>query len=208
PRLSDGGSAHSQAIGAALLNEQFGRYQVLRVLGAGGMGTVFEAVHRDLEKRVALKIIHPGIPAQPNAATRVLREGRLAAQVRHPHVVDVLDIGEKNGLHYLVMELLEGETLADRLKREGSLPASQIADIFLPIISAVAAAHEKGIIHRDLKPCNVMLTRRGRHGVHPVILDFGISKEVSDEADDDGLTTSGSIVGTFHYLSPERTRGL
>ena len=131
-----------------------GRYQILRVLGRGGMGAVYEGLHRDLKKRVAIKTLHPTVAAMPAAQARFLREGEAASRINHPNVVDVTDVGTENGITYLVMEFLEGEDLAATLDRSGALPIPAAVDIMLAVCSAIAVAHEEGVIHRDLKPGN------------------------------------------------------
>jgi serine/threonine-protein kinase len=142
------------------------------------MGVVYEARHRALGRRVAIKVLHandPGLPGAAVASARFLREGRVAAQVRHPHVVDVFDIGVEDGVPYLVMELVQGETLAEKIAREGALSLATTAELLLPVVSAVAELHAAGIVHRDLKPANILLSR-GRAGeIHPKVADFGVS---------------------------------
>ena len=170
------------------------------------MGTVYGAVDEHLGRRVAVKVMHGPLATNPVAAERFLREGRLAAQIRHPHVLQIFDIGVDEGIPFIVMELLEGETLAALLERKGALSTSEIVHLFLPLVSAIGAAHDIGLVHRDLKPGNVMLARRSRHMTQPVILDFGISKML-DEEPDRALTRSESMIGTVHYMSPEQTGG-
>jgi serine/threonine-protein kinase len=182
-----------------------GPYDLLREVGRGGTATVFEARHRELGKRVAVKVMHAHLAADAAASRRFLREGRAAATVRSPHVVDVFDVGEHEGVPYLVMELLPGESLAAVLRERGRLPLGELADLMLPIAAAVHAAHEVGVVHRDLKPSNVVLAERAAGAVAPVILDFGISRLEGDPERD--LTRSEALIGTVHYLSPEQTRG-
>src|SRR5262249_5252348 len=151
----------------------FGKYELVRVIGAGGMGVVYEGLHRSLGRRVALKVLHERAleaTLAKQAEARFLREGRAAAQVRHPHVVDVFDHGVEDGLPYLVRELVDGETLAQRLRREERLPLVDAIDLLLPIASAVAELHANGILHRDLKPANILLAR-GAETV-PKVADF------------------------------------
>jgi tRNA A-37 threonylcarbamoyl transferase component Bud32 len=191
-------SASSLAIAA-----RYGRYRLLRRLGQGGMGEVFEAEHVDLGTRVAIKLMHPDISADESAVRALLREGRAAAAIRHPNVVQVLDVGTEQGRPYLVMELLEGEDLAKRLRREGALTAHDALDFILPILSGLAAAHQAGVIHRDLKPSNVVLAQR-RGGLHPVVVDFGISKVLDPRSDP--ATSSVTMAGTPQYMAPEQLR--
>jgi serine/threonine-protein kinase len=177
------------------------------------MATVYEAEHQDLGKRVALKTMHPHLAQDETASSRFLREGRAAAQIKSANVVDVFDVGTHEGVPYLVMELLDGVDLAELLRERGRLPLVEIADLMLPILSAVGAAHDAGVIHRDLKPSNVFLARTASTGastsksgeLRPTILDFGISKLQNDIERD--LTTSEVLLGTVHYMSPEQTRG-
>jgi serine/threonine-protein kinase len=183
---------------------QLGQYRVVRELGRGGMARVFEAEHIHLNKRVAVKVMHSLFRGEAASEARFLREGRAAARVRHLHVVEVFDVGVEAGVPFLVMEYLEGQTLAQLLHARGSLPLQTVVEIFLPVLSAVAAAHDLGLVHRDLKPSNVMLTLQNRGALHPIVLDFGISK-LADE--DESLTVSGTVLGTVHYLAPEQANG-
>ena len=182
-----------------------GKYSIVRLLGAGGMGAVYEATHSEIGKRVAIKILSPAIAAVPGARARFLREAQLTSRVRHPHIVDVTDMGSDGGQTYLVMEFLHGEDLAQRLERLGPIPCEEMVDIMLPVCSAVAAAHGAGITHRDLKPQNIFLGT-GTRRVHPKVLDFGISKgtDVIGSMSTGTLTATGSMIGTPYYLAPEQ----
>jgi serine/threonine-protein kinase len=171
------------------------------------MATVLEARHEKLGLRVALKVLDPALAAQPLAAARFQREARAATGIRHEHVLRVLDIGTEEGLPYLVMELLEGDDLSAYLARRERLPLAELLRVFLPIVSAVAAAHDAGIVHRDLKPANVMLARRVPLPLHPVVLDFGISKLRDNDDGQGALTRSEALLGTVQYMAPELTRG-
>ncbi|HEV3191042.1 MAG TPA: serine/threonine-protein kinase [Polyangiaceae bacterium] len=182
---------------------RFGRYEATGLLGRGAMGEVFEARHIELGTRVAIKVVHEDATIDPGAARRVVREGRAAAAIRHPHVVTVLDVGTESGFPFLVMELLEGEDLAKRLARDGPLSVVETADLLLPVTSAVAAAHDAGVVHRDLKPSNVFLAQR-RGGVEPVVVDFGISKTRHGT---EPTTSSHGVAGTVLYMAPEVIRG-
>jgi serine/threonine protein kinase len=181
--------------------KRFGRYEIVRTLGHGGMAEVFEARHVDLGTRVAIKVIHPHTAADADAIRHVLNEGRTAAAVRHPHVVAMLDVGMAE-TPYLVMELLEGEDLSKRLARERPLSLPSALDLLLPVASGVAAAHGAGVVHRDLKPSNVFLAQR-RGVIEPVVVDFGISKALHSRLDS---TKSSRPVGTPHYMAPEVLR--
>jgi len=188
----------------------FGRYTILRRIGAGGMGSVYEAQHVDLKKRVAIKALAPSMTEHPEARARFIREGEASARIRHQHVVDVYDVGFEEGIAFLVMELLEGEDLNSRLRREKPLAFDKLADIMLATCSAVHAAHAQGVIHRDLKPANIFLSKAPGGEVHPKVLDFGISKILADPLSDGltaGLTSTGAVLGTPFYMSPEQAHG-
>jgi serine/threonine-protein kinase len=189
---------------SSLAGRRFGRYQLVASLGRGGMGEVFEARHVDLGTRAAVKVIHALVAADQDATRRVLREGRATAAIRHPNVVSVLDVGTEQGVPYLIMELLEGENLARRLERDGPCSVEDAVGLLLPILAAVAAAHDAGIVHRDLKPSNVLLARR-RDAIEPVVVDFGLSTWLDGTAD--RSTSSGVLAGTPQYMAPERLRG-
>jgi len=195
-------------IGASPLatGTEFGRYTIVRLLGSGGMGAVYEARHAELGKRVALKVLHPDLARSAEARARFLREGRIAAHLEHPHAIDVLDVGLHGDVPFLVMEYLSGESLADLLDREGPLPVPRLVDLMLPVLAAVAAAHDLGIVHRDLKPDNVFLARMLDSAPCPKVLDFGISK-FAEAADATALTGTAALLGTPSYLSPEQAQG-
>jgi serine/threonine-protein kinase len=183
--------------------DSIGQYELVRELGKGGMGVVFEAEHKALGRRVAIKLLQVSALADESPlSSRFLREGRAAARVKHPHVVDVYDTGVDDGVPYLVMELVDGETLAKRIAREERLSPAAMAELLLPVASAVAELHLAGIVHRDLKPANILLARgRGREVV-PKVADFGVSRL------DDGtaVTERSGALGTFAYMAPEHMR--
>ncbi|HTU23360.1 MAG TPA: protein kinase, partial [Gemmataceae bacterium] len=180
---------------------RLGAYRVLKVLGAGGMGVVFRAEDPQLQRIVALKAMLPALAENDAARQRFLREARLAASLKHDHIVTIFQVGEDRGAPFLAMEFLEGEALEDRLKREGKLPLAEVLRIGREIAEGLQAAHEHGLIHRDIKPANVWLEgKRGR----AKILDFGLARS---SADDVHLTQSGAIVGTPAYMPPEQARG-
>ncbi len=177
-----------------------GRYRVLRVLGAGGMGVVFEAEDGQLQRRVALKVIRPALAGSPTARQRFLREARATAAVEHEHIVTVYHADEDRGVPFLAMPLLKGETLESRLQREGRLPLTEVLRIGRETAAGLAAAHEARLIHRDIKPSNIWL--EGKAG-RVKILDFGLAQA----ADESGkLTGSGVIAGTPAYMAPEQAR--
>ncbi len=185
------------------------RYQVLGVLGRGGMGTVYLCEHVQLKKRMALKVLAEELRRQPTLVARFLKEARAAAQIGHPNIVDVYDLGElKEGGAYIAMARLEGEDLQSELQRTGTIAFPRARAIVGKICRALAAAHGKGIVHRDLKPANVFLARDEDGGEQVKVLDFGIA-QVNELSGDDAarLTQTGSIVGTPAFMSPEQGRG-
>ncbi|MDO9017422.1 MAG: serine/threonine-protein kinase [Deltaproteobacteria bacterium] len=182
----------------------FGRYQIVQLIGAGGMGAVYEALHVELNKRVAVKILAPSVARIATWRTRFLREGQTAASIHHPNVTEVFDVGEQDGMLYLVMEFMEGEDLAALLLREGALTVKRAVDLLLPVCAALSVAHEQGIVHRDLKPENIFLATSRHGGLVPKLLDFGISKTPTVEP---RITTADSLIGTPNYMSPEAAGG-
>ena len=182
-------------------SRRIGRYELVTYLGSGGMGDVYAGVHTRLQKRVAVKLLKSSLRPDPEAVRRFLREGECAARVQHPNVVDVSDLGTDQGVPYLVMELLEGETLAKRLSRAGKLPVSTAIDIMLPILDALSAVHEAGVLHRDVKPANILLSRAVDGTVQPKLVDFGVARFC------DPMATEDRALGTPHYMSPEQARG-
>jgi len=183
-----------------------GRYEIRRLIGRGGMGCVYEAVHRDLKKRVAIKTLLPSLAASDEARIRFLREGEAASRIRHPNVVDVTDVGVEGLTSFLVMEYLEGEDLASLIGRQGALSVEQTVDFMLPVAAAISTAHDQGVIHRDLKPANILLARSAVGGLQPKVLDFGISKVTGDRGTM-VLTGTGATFGTTFYLPPEQLQG-
>ena len=188
----------------------FGRYVVVRAIGSGGMATVYEATHVDLYKRVALKVLHAWLAMRLDVVQRFVLEARAASRFSHPHVVGISDIGSLDGVPFMAMDLLEGEQLAEVVDRDGPLPPDRLADLLLPVLSAVAAAHDAGVLHRDIKPDNIFLARQPRRGVRPMLLDFGISKFAAGGVDTGApaqpLTAAGEVLGTPPYMSPEQVR--
>jgi serine/threonine-protein kinase len=177
------------------------RYQIVRPIGEGAFGAVFEARMQPMMRRVALKVLHAEAVGHAQIAARFVREARILGELEHPNVVSVIDVGLANGAPFLVMELLEGETLAGKIRRDGPTPLAEALSLWLPICAAVQAIHERGIVHRDLKPDNIMLARQATGHVLPKILDFGIAK--SEVRDGVGTRTS-AVMGTPSYMSPEQ----
>jgi eukaryotic-like serine/threonine-protein kinase len=180
-----------------------GRYELLRVIGQGGMGTVYEVRHRALGKRFALKALRKDLARDAEIAARFIQEARTAAAVSHPGLVEITDFGRlETGQVYFVMELLEGESLAALLRRSGPLPAARALAIVRQLAHAVKAAHDASIVHRDLKPDNIHLGRGDASDVVKVV-DFGLAKVIGSSK----LTRAGVVFGTPHYMSPEQAAG-
>ncbi|MFO0608621.1 MAG: serine/threonine-protein kinase [Polyangiales bacterium] len=183
-----------------------GRYQVRRALGSGGMGVVYEAENTWTRRRVALKVLPADRTADPMAVERFMREARTAASLRHPNVVDVLDMGQDpaDGSLFIVQELLEGEDLRALLAREGPLDERRARALIAPALRGLAAAHAAGVVHRDVKPANLFLAR-GPEGEEAIkVIDFGIAREA--EVDTRNRTGTGVTVGTPAYMAPEQLR--
>ena len=184
-----------------------GRYRIVRLLGEGGMGAIYLASHVGLGRDVAIKFLHAELVSRDEVVGRFYREAQAAAAIRHKNIIEVFDVGvSPQGEPFLVMEYLEGESLAGLLKRAGPLNLGAACAVMEPVLQALHAAHRKGIIHRDLKPDNIFLAYQ--QGEPPVvkIIDFGISKFAQGEFDK-WRTKTGSVMGTPAYMSPEQARG-
>ena len=196
--------SHAERIGEVLA----GRYRVKRFLGGGGMGAVFEAHHISLNRRFAVKFLRARYGSNPDMVARFRAEARVAGGIEADNVVAVVDEGEAaDGIPYLVMEYLEGETLAGLMERHGSLPVPRAAGAIAQACRGVACAHEAGVIHRDIKPANLFVTRRGDGTDLIKVLDFGVAKLKGELAEGAPVTKTGSVLGTSHYLAPEQARG-
>ncbi len=183
-----------------------GPYEIVAPLGAGGMGEVFRARDSRLKREVAVKVLPPAVSLDPDRLRRFEQEALATAALNHPNILAVFDIGTNDGSPYVVSELLEGETLRERL-RSGPIPLRKALDYALQVAHGLAAAHEKGIIHRDLKPENIFVTKDGR----VKILDFGLAKLTQADAGGQTLTHAtevGTVLGTAGYMSPEQVRGV
>jgi serine/threonine-protein kinase len=208
-----GATSDSQPSGPLLKSGTIiaGRYRLDNRLGEGGMGEVWAATHLITRRRVAMKFLKGPASMRTDMRQRLLREARAASVVKHPSVVEILDVFElEGGVPVLVMDLLVGETLAARLEKSKVLPVGQTAALLLPVVEAVEAAHAKGIVHRDLKPENIFLSQGEARDVRVKVLDFGIAKltaKEGDAADTGALTGTGSVVGTPWYMSPEQCYG-
>jgi eukaryotic-like serine/threonine-protein kinase len=187
-----------------------GKYQIIRVVGEGGMGAVFEARHVQMDRRVAIKMLRGEFVRDHEAVERFLREARTAASVGHKSIVQILDFGEaEDGTPYIVMAYLDGQTLAEQLYRRGRLSELDAVHIMAPIANALERAHQRGIIHRDLKPENIFMARDGDGRERPVLVDFGVSK-LRGEAD--AILPAGgagpvTMLGTPAYMAPEQIAG-
>ncbi|MCP4602435.1 MAG: serine/threonine protein kinase [Proteobacteria bacterium] len=193
-----------------LLGRIFDRkYRLTRLLDEGGMGTVYEAEHTVIHRKVAVKVMHDEFSSSKEVVSRFVLEAQAASAIGHPNIVEIHDVGrEDDGTVFIVMELLSGSSLKDLIVEQEKLPTDFTVFIVLHILSALVAAHEKGIIHRDMKPGNVFLFKdaQGRQVVK--LLDFGIAKIQGALLEgDQGLTKTGTVLGTPHYMSPEQARG-
>src|SRR5690242_13289145 len=198
----------------ALANgKKLGPYEVLAPLGAGGMGEVYRARDTRLGREVAIKVLPSHLSSNPDLKTRFEREAKAISGLNHPHICTLHDVGHQDGVDFLVMELLEGESLDKRLER-GPLPLKQALEVGVEIADALEKAHKSGIVHRDLKPGNIVLTKAGAK-----LLDFGLAKPPSSQLANFSsdsptvptlskpLTAEGTIIGTYQYMAPEQLEG-
>src|SRR5687767_1530766 len=194
-----------------MLGKTISHYKISSQLGEGGMGVVYEAEDVNLGRHVALKFLTPSMANDENLLQRFQREARAASALNHPNICTIHGIEEHESQHFIVMELLDGESLADRIRR-GPIDVDSLLRLGVQIVDALESAHSKGIVHRDLKPANIFVTSRGQ----AKILDFGLAKFERQKADPssniataikDNLSTAGSTMGTVAYMSPEQARG-
>src|SRR5882672_2571805 len=176
------------------------RYEIICLIGQGGMGAVYQAHDRELERQVALKVIRGEMAANPEILKRFKQELILARQITHKNVIRIFDLGEADGIKFITMEYIEGEDLQSILRRKKKLEPAEAANIIAQVSRALEAAHAEGVIHRDLKPQNIMLDKSGR----AYVMDFGIAR--SEMAS--GVTQAGVLIGTPDYMSPEQAKGL
>jgi serine/threonine-protein kinase len=176
-----------------------GRYRLEARIGAGGMSTVYRALDETLQRRVAVKLMNRDVASDSDQLERFRREARAVAQLSHPHIVGVIDTGEDEGRPYIVFEFVEGETLKERIRRQGRLPIAEAVAYAIEIARALGAAHARHIVHRDVKPQNVLIDEEGSAKV----TDFGIARTLEEE----GLTADGRVLGTTDYVSPEQALG-
>src|SRR5512135_1050826 len=195
-----------------MIGQTVSHYRITEKLGQGGMGEVYRAEDTNLSRQVAIKVLPDGFAHDPERLARFEREAKLLASLNHPNIAAIHGLEEHEGKRFLVLELIEGQTLAERLKK-GHIPLDEALDICRQIAEGLEAAHEKGIIHRDLKPANVEVTPEGK----VKILDFGLAKAFQGEASapdvsksptlTEAMTHAGVILGTAAYMSPEQARG-
>jgi len=182
------------------------KYELLRELGHGGMGVVYEARHRKIGRRVALKLLLPEHAADSEVAARFMTEARAAGSLAHENIAAVYDIGStREGAPYIVMEYLEGQDCNQLLEAHGRLPVERAIDVLLQVCRGLEAAHGRGIVHRDLKPANLFMTQRGDRSDLVKVLDFGIAKLIDGSST--LHTSTGTAIGTAYYMSPEQARG-
>lgn len=178
--------------------EQIGAYRIVRRLGGGGMGAVYEAIQEKLDRRVAIKVLSREMKNNPLALARFQREARAAGALNHPHIIQVYDIADEGGLYYFSMEFIDGETVMERLKREGKLSIADSLSIAEAVAKALHYAHERSFIHRDIKPENIMIDREGRIK----LADLGLAKNTQEGND---VTVPGTGLGTPYYMAPEQS---
>jgi len=175
------------------------KYEILEVVGKGGMATVYKARQLNLNRLVAIKVVHPNLIHDTEFLNRFHREAQMAASLNHPNIVMIFDEGSLNGVHFIAMEYLEGKDLHCILQERGKLSVEQTVSIIKPIAEALDFAHSKGLVHRDVKSANILVTDSGR----PVLTDFGIAHAASGTK----ITQAGSVIGTPEYMSPEQAEG-
>ncbi|WP_437282837.1 protein kinase [Sorangium sp. So ce375] len=186
-----------------------GKYRIIRLLGQGGMGAVFEGENVRIRRRVAIKLLHANISSQAESVARFEREAQAAARIGSDHICEVLDLGVlPDGTRYMVMEYLEGETLGAKIERMGRLGPEITVPIMMQVLEALGAAHAAGIIHRDLKPDNIfVIPSKAGLSNFVKVLDFGVSKFSQLAGSEMSMTRTGAVVGTPYYMSPEQARG-
>ncbi len=194
-----------------LIGERINNYEVVSVLGEGGMGAVYLALHPFMGRKAAIKVLKRELAEDPGLVERFMNEARAANAIHHPNIIDIIDVGRMpSGIPYLMMEFLEGESLAQRIARERPLDVALAVSFAKQTAAALGAAHSKGIVHRDLKPDNLFLVpdEAQQFGCRVTVLDFGIAKLRGELSGSGAKTQSGSVMGTPPYMSPEQCRGI
>ncbi len=186
--------------GQSLIGKEISGCEILTKVAEGGMGAVFKARHKALNRIVCVKILSPALANDKKAVTLFLTEARAIAELDHPNIVNVYNVGKEQGYYFIVMSFVEGQTLSAMLKKERILPIGRVLDLFDGVLKGLSVAHEKGIIHRDIKPSNILITPEGR----PKIVDFGIAKKVDKEK---GSTKTTELAGTAYFIAPEQALG-
>ena len=184
---------------SGLLGKQLGPYHIIRLIGTGGFAWVYEAVHESLGRRVALKVLLPSHGENPEVVSRFLREALIAANLEHPNVVQVYDVGQQDGCYYIAMAYVDGGALSSLMRQRKGLDEQRILEIASQVASALDYAHAQGVVHRDAKPSNILLDRSGK----AYLTDFGIARAAWSTR----LTRTGASVGTPEYMSPEQAAG-
>jgi hypothetical protein len=182
-----------------LVGTQLGKYEIQAEIGRGGMGLVYQGYDHLLDRQVAIKVLAPHLVWEPGFVERFLREARSAARLKHASIVTIFDVGQQDNRYYIVMEYLEGLTLADLIRQRGALPLDEIASITRQVAGALDYAHHYGLVHRDVKPGNVVIDPSGR----ATLTDFGVARAGQETR----LTTTGALIGTPQYMSPEQAQG-
>lgn len=186
--------------GQSLVGKEISGCEILTKVAEGGMGAVFKARHKALNRIVCVKILSPSLANDKKAVTLFLTEARAIAELDHPNIVNVYNVGKEQGYYFIVMSFVEGQTLSAMLKKERVLPIGRVLDLFDGVLKGLSVAHEKGIIHRDIKPSNILITPEG----NPKIVDFGIAKKVDKEK---GSTKTTELAGTAYFIAPEQALG-
>jgi eukaryotic-like serine/threonine-protein kinase len=185
-----------------------GKYRLLRLLGEGGAGSVWEAENMLVGRHVAIKILHPNVAAHPAARQRFLAEAQLSAKIAHPNVVDIYDLGTtEEGTPYIVMELLEGETLESIIIRRGRVPPQYACGLMLQVLGTLVAAHDLNIVHRDLKPANIVVVHPRPDRPVAKVLDFGVAQGMMSDEGALDKAEAGLLFGTPEYMAPEQAKG-
>jgi len=191
-----------------VLGKLIGNYRIIRELGGGAMGKVYYAEHALMGRRAAIKVIRDELSSDQESVQRFINEARLVSRIGHPNIVEITDFGQYESRYYIIMELLEGETLEERLTREGKLDEVTAVQLTICIADALRSAHELGVVHRDLKPENIFLAQRAGLELPVVkVLDFGIAKLMCAPGNNGQSTSPGAVIGTPQYMSPEQCQG-